>query len=432
MLTRRSFLNVFCLLGSRTLLASPLSNRRDLSTVAAVIPSWWRQPTVNVTSYGASTLAAASKNIAAFRRAEAALPTGGRIFVPSGAYDMTARTSADAYTIGTSGIEIAGEGDATILLNKSAEAYSGQLFGIINVGNDINPAADIRLHNFKLQGPQTHTGELIPEKAPQLVNGICINLSPRGKAIGRVSLQGITVTRLMGCGFQISGGDVVTGGTFDTLIDGCLATDNRNDGFNVIGGNVFSTTATNNQALYCDGFGFEMAGAGMLIANNVIRHCGQSGIGLELNPIYGKNRRTVIRENVIEDCFTGGYPDTSGISLGQTVKPFNVDIVNNQITRVGGNGIDGGPAGGSDIVIDGNNIKDIGKNNRKKWGIDLTSPSGVQIRNNRIVAETPGFHMDYGIVMPGIGSETNTVGPNTIAGASKGKHSVGKGTRVVN
>jgi hypothetical protein len=186
-----------------------------------------------------------------------------------------------------------------------------------------------------------------------------------------------------------------------------------------------------NHAVDCDGFGFEMAGAGTQIVNNVIQRCGQAGIGVELNPAYGRSYRTVIRENTIEDCYTRGYPDAAGISLGQSVRPFNVDILNNSIARVGGSAITGGPGGGTDIVIEGNVIEDIGKNKKRRTAIDLTSPKFLRVRNNKIDSRTPGFHMDYAISLDGAGSDTNIIGPNEITGAALGKHAIVKDNRIM-
>jgi hypothetical protein len=430
--SRRNFLTALATLAGRGVVLSSLK-----PAAMGHVRAWGflsrsaNQPSVVVTKYGASPTASARQNIEAFRLAEAAIPMGGQILVPPGIYDMTAAVAADAYVIATSGVEIRGEGDSTVLMTRKFDSYTGPLFGVINIGNGVRPIADISLRDFTIQGPRGHTGGTIASSAPQVVNGLCINMAVAGKAVRRVSVVGVKASRLVGCAFQVSGGDVKTGGTFDTRFENCLAFDTRNDGFNVIAGNVFRTTLNANHATDCDGFGFELAGAGTLVTNNVVQRCGQAGIGLDLNPLYGWNLRTVIKDNTIEDCYTTGYPDAPGISLGQSVKPFNVDIQHNTITRVGGNGIDGGPGGGSDIVIEGNTIQDIGKNNKRKTGIDLTSPTLLHVRSNVIVTRSSNFHMDYGIVLPGAGSETNVIGPNEITGAARAKHSIAPGTRLI-
>jgi hypothetical protein len=428
--SRRAFLKAVSALTGEALTIS--SRLRDSTAYSATIVDLFvavsTQPSLNVRNYGASPRATARQNIAAFQRAEAALPKGGRVMVPAGAYDMTASRASESYTVSTSGLEIWGEGDATILKTTNADTYQGDLFGVINVGGGAVDIADVTLRDFKVLGPARHTGGTIPVGAPRLVNGVCVNEKNPGLKVSRVTIRNVKAANLLGCAFQIG---ATASGTYDVVIEGCWAIDNRNDGFNIIAGNVYRTTAKANHAVDCDGFGFEMAGAGTHLANNIIRRCGQAGIGIELNPAYGANHRTVIRDNTIEDCYTKGYPDAAGISLGQSVRPFNVDILYNAITRVGGSAITGGPGGGTDIVIEGNVIKDIGRNKKRRTAIDLTSPKFLRIGNNRIDTRTPGFRMDYAISLDGAGSDTNIIGPNEIVGAVLGKHAIVKNNRII-
>jgi hypothetical protein len=351
---------------------------------------------------------------AAFQAAHDALPTsGGDIIMPAGGYLLNQTTQSAQFNINKSNVRLIGSGWGTQIKHTATGTVTGNQ-GVVMLRPTSAILKNIVLANFRITGPTTNSGATV--SGDTRVVGLLINDALTNNDITDVLVDGVLIEGMETACFALTSG-ASTGRNRRIKFSRCWARTCRGDGFNDFGGGTFDVTLDNCVATDLDGFGMEMAPSGdMLIQGCIVRRTGQSGIGLEYNTTVGANRRIKIIGNTISDITTTGYPNASGISLGQLVNPFNTEISGNSIYRTGGHGIVVNLTP-SYISIHDNDIYDVGGGAVNMRGIQMPGAATyTTVQNNTIITTASGYAMQYGIVIAGTGSATNLIADNRVVG----------------
>lgn len=364
---------------------------------------------------------------ATFKAVEAAIPsTGGTIFIPDGVFLLNKTTQAEQFAITKSNVTLAGNGNGSVLKHTATGVVTGNN-AVVMVRPVSGDVYNTTIKNLRIVGPTTNTGAAI--FGDSRVLGILIHDGVSDNGIYDTLIDNVIIEGMETACFGITAGP--TKRVWRTKIINSTAKNSRQDGFNDFSGGVFDLIISNCFAVDLDGFGMEISSSGAIITDNIIKRTGQSGIGMEYNASLGAAYRTVISNNLITDIGTTAYPNSDGISLGQSGSPFNTDVVNNNIYRVGGHGITINLTP-RDINIAGNTIVDIGKNNINKVGITTgAAGTNLNIHDNVIRnVDIANYHLSYGIALSGAASATNRVRDNEVTGSALAPVSVGYPTRA--
>lgn len=378
--------------------------------------AWVRQydDVINVKWFGAKG-DGVTDDTATFKAVEAAIPSaGGTIFIPDGIFLLNKATQSEQFAITKSNVTLSGNGNGSVLKHTATGVVTGNnaVVMIRPISGDIY---NTTIKNLRIVGPTTNTGAAI--FGDSRVLGILIHDGVSDNGIYDTLIDNVIIEGMETACFGITAGP--TKRVWRTKIINSTAKNSRQDGFNDFSGGVFDVIISNCFAFDLDGFGMEISSSGAIITDNIIKRTGQSGIGMEYNVSLGAAYRTVISNNLITDIGTTAYPNSDGISLGQSGSPYNTDVTNNSIYRVGGHGITVNLTP-RDINIAGNTIVDIGKNNVNKIGITTGAPgTNLNIHDNVIRnVDTANYHLSYGIALSGVASATNRVRDNEVTGAT--------------
>lgn len=385
---------------------------------AKVSPIWW----------GADRTGATDAT-SAFQAAHDSLPTtgdvGGQIYIPVGDYLLNQTTQASQFTIDTDNVDVYGDGWSSRLKHTATGVLTG-----IQAILQIFPGADnITVRNIAIEGPTPSTGAAIT--SDNRIQGILIHDGATELGVTNVVIDHVLVekTEIAGIGISSTASNRV-----DNLrITNCVIRDLRQDGINAFAGLVRNALIANNTIYQTDGFGIEWSGSEGFqhIIGNTIWSTGQSAIGIEYNNTLSPSANVLISGNTITSIYTTGYPNASGIQLGQSANPINTKIIGNYIHFTGGHGItlQGSPV---NIDIESNTIQDVGNGGVDKWGIGSAGAvTYVRIKNNIIRTSASGYAMTYGIALAGAGSATNLIEGNEIQGATTAAVSANNPTRVL-
>jgi hypothetical protein len=363
---------------------------------------------------------------AAFQAAHDALPsTGGGIFIPNGEYLLNQTTQSAQFTITKPNVILCGSGDGSVLKHTSSGVVVGNQ-AVVMIRCTSGSISNIKLKNFRIQGPTPATGAAI--FGTNRVCGIMIHDGATTGAIEDVEIAHVTIEKMEVACIAIANGALAADVVKRLHIHHCTIKNSRQDGINDFCGNSTDGRYENNILADLDGFGFEMAMTSGVIDNNTIRNCGQAAIGME-NGLIATGRR-IITNNDIADIGNAAYVDAPGITAGQSAATGNLVITGNTIRRTEGHGIaiSNTP---SELVITDNKIYDVGGGGSDTRGIHI--PSNVTyttVKNNTIITTTAGYAMTYGVVVAGTGSITNEVSDNTVIGHTTARVLVQSPTRV--
>jgi hypothetical protein len=378
--------------------------------------AWVRQydDVINVKWFGAKG-DGVTDDTATFKAVEAAIPSaGGTIFIPDGIFLLNKATQSEQFAITKSNVTLSGNGNGSVLKHTATGVVTGNnaVVMIRPISGDIY---NTTIKNLRIVGPTTNTGAAI--FGDSRVLGILIHDGVSDNGIYDTLIDNVIIEGMETACFGITAGP--TKRVWRTKIINSTAKNSRQDGFNDFSGGVFDVIISNCFAFDLDGFGMEISSSGAIITDNIIKRTGQSGIGMEYSVSLGAAYRTVISNNLITDIGTAAYPNSDGISLGQSGSPYNTDVMNNSIYRVGGHGITVNLTP-RDINIAGNTIVDVGKNNINKVGITTgAAGTNLNIHDNVIRnVDTANYHLNYGIALAGTASATNRIRDNEVTGAS--------------
>lgn len=347
------------------------------------------------------------------------------IVIPEGVYLLNQTTVANILTLTRSNVEIIGVGPSSQLIHTASGVVTGTQ-GVIQITPASGTISGLYLANFRITGPTPNTGAA--PNATNRMQGISFHDNASANNITDVIVDNVIVENMEMACFGLGG--VTANSCLRINFSRCVARASRQDGFNDYAANT-DIVFQDCYAYDTDGFGHEHASSSLIIDGGYVRRTGQSGIGLAYNATLGANKRKIIRNVTISDITTVATPDASGISLGQAISPFNTEISNCNISRIGGYGIvvNGGAPDQIDIVD--NRIYDVGGNNVNNRGIQITSPiTNSSIIGNKIASITAGYHLDYGIVQGGAGSATNLIQGNDIGAATVQKIFAAAPTRI--
>lgn len=356
---------------------------------------------------------------------------GGSIYVPTGVYLLDQTTVAAQFTINKSNINLYGDGFSSVLKRTSTGVVTGNQ-AIVQIYPDSGAISNITVRDLKILGPTTNTGAAISADNRVVCLMIHNGVSGISNTVSDVLIEGVMTQGSETAGFAING-NILDDGCVRIRFNECWSINHRQDGYNDFGGrNNEDITFSNCYALDCDGFGMEISTSkGVSITNNTVGRCGQAGISVQYDALTAPDVEYLISGNQIHDIGTVGYPDGSGIILGQTGVSINTLVSDNTITKIGGHGIwiEGS---NNDNSIIGNVIHDVGGGGVSKIGIG-SNGTGVNtlISDNRIKNNTAGYTLDVGISLAGVGSITNLIDGNNIQGESVAKYSYSSPSRVI-
>ena len=365
---------------------------------------------------------------AAAQAAHDALPSaGGAIFIPPGDYLDNKETLLDHLVISKSNFLLFGAGPSSVITKTNSGVVTGTQ-AIINLMPITSDIYNIVLMDFRIKGPTPNTGGLIPG-----TNNVCGILSADvayNFSVNDVLYKNIIIEDMEIACFLLGGSGALIANRRHQYL-ACTARNSRQDGFNDFSGAAEDVTYNGCYAVDLDGFGYELTSFyGLTITGSVATRTGQSGIGIEYNNTISPNHSVTITGCRIEDIKTTGYPDSSGISLGQAQDPVNTTISGCSISKVGGDGIE---LGGSpnNISIIGNKILDVGRNGVRTKGINSSGTCiNMHIEANTIITNADEYTMTQGISLSGVGSETNRISNNHIVGATQGSIVLNKPSQV--
>lgn len=360
-----------------------------------------------------------------FQAAHDALPeTGGSIYIPSGTYILDKTVQSEQFTVSKSNVTIRGDGWASVLKHTTSGTVEGNQAVVFlrPLTADLN---NVILKDFRIQGPGSNTGELIPSDTR--VIGISLHDGVSQFNINDVLISGIHIENMEIACFTLSGAAGGFGCRRIAYRD-CYATKSRQDGFNDFGGEYNEDISFHDcYATDLDGFGFEVGnGQGLSIQNCVIRNTGQSAIGIEYSAGgNSSNNQITIANNHITNIGTTGYPAAEGITLGQSANPQNTILTGNALSNIGGHGIVGNGVP-NNITISNNMINNVG-GGTPSVGVFGFNGTNVHVLNNIVTSEDAGYNMNQGVIVQGE-SSTNLISGNIVRGAVL--ESVGSGAGV--